>query len=48
MTRCRPKAIASVVETSGSSTAVVVYLDDDFGRPFAEAAQAAITAQGTR
>lgn len=42
------RAIASVVETSGSSTAVVVYLDDDFGRPFAEATQASITAQGTR
>lgn len=40
------KAIASVVETSGSSTAVVVYLDDDYGRPFAEATQASISANG--
>lgn len=40
------KAIASVVETSGSSTAVVVYLDDDYGRPFAEATQASISAHG--
>ncbi|MBK9970135.1 MAG: ABC transporter substrate-binding protein [Acidimicrobiaceae bacterium] len=42
------QAIASVVEASGSSTAIVVYLDDDYGRPFAEAAQEAIIARGTR
>jgi branched-chain amino acid transport system substrate-binding protein len=40
-------AIAKVVELSGSRTATVVYFDDDYGRPFAEAAQAAMTAQGT-
>ena len=42
------QAIASVVEASGSSTAIVVYLDDDYGRPFAEATQEAIIARGTR
>ncbi|MGB8857671.1 MAG: ABC transporter substrate-binding protein, partial [Ilumatobacteraceae bacterium] len=41
-------AIAGLVEASGSSTATVVYLDDDYGRPFAAATQAAITAQGTK
>jgi branched-chain amino acid transport system substrate-binding protein len=40
-------AIASLVEASGGSTAVVVYLDDPFGRPFAAATQAAIVAGGT-
>jgi branched-chain amino acid transport system substrate-binding protein len=40
-------AIAGVVEASGSRTATVVYFDDDYGRPFAEAAQAAMTALGT-
>ena len=41
-------AMANVVESSGGSTAMVVYIDDAFGRPFAEAAEAAITAEGTR
>lgn len=40
-------AIARVVEASGSSTAVVVYLDDGYGRPFAEATENAIDAFGT-
>ena len=40
-------AIASVVEASGGSTAVVVYLDDAFGRPFADATRSAISAGGT-
>jgi branched-chain amino acid transport system substrate-binding protein len=42
------EAIAGLVDDSGSSTAVVVYLDDAYGRPFGEAAQDAITARGTR
>ena len=40
-------AIANVVEASGTSTAVVVYLDDGYGRPFGEATQDAIAALGT-
>ena len=40
-------AIASVVEASGSSTAVVVYIDDGYGRPFGAATAEAITALGT-
>lgn len=40
-------AIAKVVEASGSRTAVVVYLDDGWGRPFAEATEDAIAALGT-
>lgn len=41
------RAIASAVEASGSRTAVVVYLDDAYGRPFAQATQAAINSRGT-
>lgn len=41
-------AIASLVEASGSSAAVIVYLDDGYGRPFATAAQRAMAANGTR
>ena len=41
------KAIASAVEASGSSTAAVVYLDDQYGRPFGDAVEAALTARGT-
>ena len=40
-------ALAKVVEASGSSTAVVVYLDDGYGRPFGEATENAIAALGT-
>ncbi len=40
-------AIAKLVEASGSSTAVVVYLDDGYGRPFGAATEEAITALGT-
>ena len=40
-------AMARLVETSGSSTAAVVYLDDAYGRPFAEATRSAITGEGT-
>jgi len=41
------RALARVVEQSGSSSAVVVYLDDAYGRPFAEATEAAMRANGT-
>ena len=41
------QAIARVVESSGSSAAAVVYLDDNYGRPFAEATRAAIAHEGT-
>ena len=41
------KAIATSVEASGASTTAVVYLDDAYGRPFAEVTRAAITAGGT-
>lgn len=41
-------AMANVVESSGGSTAMIVYIDDAFGRPFAAAAQEAIAAEGTR
>lgn len=40
-------AIANVVEATGSSTAVVMYLDDGYGRPFGEATEEAIAALGT-
>jgi branched-chain amino acid transport system substrate-binding protein len=42
------EALAVLVDDSGSSTAVVVYLDDAYGRPFAEVVQAALTGRGTR
>lgn len=41
------KAIASVVESTGTSNAVVVYIDDNYGRPFAQAARLAVLAGGT-
>jgi branched-chain amino acid transport system substrate-binding protein len=41
-------AIAEEVEASGSSSVLVVYLDDGYGRPFGEATQNALLAQGTR
>jgi len=40
-------AIAKLVEASGSRRAVVMYLDDGYGRPFGEAAETAIAALGT-
>ncbi len=40
-------ALAKVVENSGSPNAVVVYLDDAYGRPFAEATERALRARGT-
>lgn len=40
------QAMARVVETSGTSTAAVVYLDDSYGRPFAEATRSAIARVG--
>lgn len=42
------EALAGLVDDSGSSTAVVVYLDDAYGRPFAEAVQDSLTRRGTR
>ncbi len=41
------RALARVVEESGSSSAAVVYLDDAYGRPLAEATEAAMRANGT-
>ena len=41
------EAIASAVEASGSSIAAIVYLDDAYGRPFANAVQTAIERSGT-
>ncbi|MEQ1874818.1 MAG: ABC transporter substrate-binding protein [Ilumatobacteraceae bacterium] len=41
------KALATLVESSGSSSAVVVYVDDNYGRPFAQAARLAVLAEGT-
>lgn len=40
------QALARVVETSGTSNAAVVYLDDNYGRPFAEATRSAISREG--
>lgn len=40
-------AIARVAEESGSSRAVVAYLDDAYGRPFADAVESALRANGT-
>ncbi len=39
-------AIAKLVEASGSRKAVVVYLDDGYGRPFGQATESAIAALG--
>lgn len=41
------RAIATAVEASGGSSTAVVYLDDAYGRPFAEITGSAITAGGT-
>ncbi|MBI4885037.1 MAG: ABC transporter substrate-binding protein [Actinobacteria bacterium] len=41
------EALASLVESSGTSSAVVVYIDDNYGRPFAEAARLGVLAKGT-
>ena len=41
------KALATLVESSGSSSAVVVYVDDNYGRPFAQAARLAVLSEGT-
>lgn len=40
------RAIAEEVEASGRSVALVVYVDDSYGRPFAQATQQAIIANG--
>lgn len=39
------KAISTVVERTGESTATVVYIDDAYGRPFADATIAALLAR---
>lgn len=41
------KAIASLVEASGTSSATIVYVDDNYGRPFAQETRAAVLAEGT-
>ena len=41
------EALAALVESSGTSSAVVVYIDDNYGRPFAQQARLAVLAQGT-
>jgi len=41
------EALASLVESSGTSSAVVVYIDDNYGRPFAQEARLAMLAGGT-
>jgi len=41
------KGLAVLVESTGTSSAVVVYIDDNFGRPFAQAARLAVLAEGT-
>ena len=40
------EAIAAVVESTGTSSTVIVYVDDNYGRPFAEAARLAVLAEG--
>ena len=41
------EALAAAVESTGTSSTVVVYVDDGYGRPFAEATRAAALAEGT-
>jgi branched-chain amino acid transport system substrate-binding protein len=41
------EALAGLVDDSGSSAAVVVYLDDAYGRPLATSVQEALTQRGT-
>ncbi len=41
------KAIASLVESSGTSSATIVYVDDNYGRPFAQETRLAALAEGT-
>lgn len=40
------RAIANQVEASGRSSALVVYVDDAYGRPFAQATQQALASNG--
>ncbi len=42
------EAMAGLVDDSGSSAAVVVYLDDAYARPLAEAVQNSLAARGTQ
>ncbi len=41
------EALASLVESSGTSSAVIVYVDDNYGRPFAQQTRAAVLGEGT-
>ena len=41
------KALSSLVESSGTSSAVIVYVDDNYGRPFAQETRLAVLAEGT-
>lgn len=41
------QALASLVESSGTRSTVIVYVDDNYGRPFAEATRQAVVAEGT-
>lgn len=41
------EALASLVESSGTSSAVIVYVDDNYGRPFAQKTRLAALAEGT-
>ncbi len=41
------KALAALVESSGTSSTVIVYVDDNYGRPFAEATRLAVLTEGT-
>ena len=41
------EALAAAVESTGTSSTVVVYVDDGYGRPFAEATRVATLAEGT-
>ncbi|MCE9620923.1 MAG: ABC transporter substrate-binding protein [Actinomycetia bacterium] len=41
------QALASLVESSGTSSAVIVYVDDNYGRPFALETRLAVLTEGT-
>ena len=41
------EALATLVESSGTTSAVVVYVDDNYGRPLAQATRLAVLAEGT-
>lgn len=41
------QALAALVESSGTRSTVIVYIDDNYGRPFADATRQAVIAEGT-